>query len=409
MSKKLLTVSLNIKTALLVFSVLILFGVSSAVVFTISSLSHQANELYKVVNRMNDDIRYKDSRWDLFLLNSDPLLPGGESHYIIANDGFVIERWRPIDGLLDTSNLQHILEFTSPKTVTTPSNEKWRVVSVPLRDHNEEIGAVFVSRHMGEGDNIDIADRRLERDLDWALNNITVQNGQIDVSMLDLRQTQYDTSLKVVDRYNQILAKTNNSNAIERAPTYIDTSYLREFLDGKTPYIYWSKSIPYLVLAEPVQTEQNETVGVIVVARSQQSLLNTIFQYIVVIVVFILILIPLYMFWQRRMTTQEPIRTISFDPQDCKIRVGKQLVDIPEDTHQFHIVSALFSNPSKDWSAEEIAKKFDEESEQHLWRRVYDAMLIVNKKGEPFIGTKLIVIKDKKFLLNPKLLDAILS
>ncbi|MFA9289037.1 MAG: hypothetical protein ACEQSA_04110, partial [Weeksellaceae bacterium] len=97
-----------------------------------------------------------------------------------------------------------------------------------------------------------------------------------------------------------------------------------------------------------------------------------------------------------------------FDPTDGIIHIDKAKIELPLDSHQYHLAVCLFKNPTKPCTAEDVGKEFNE-VDGNLWRRVYDAMLIVNKKVEPYTGEKLCVIRNKHFMINPRVIDNLRS
>lgn len=385
-----------------VITILSIFALASAIFIALYSFQYNKSEVEKIITRMYEDINYSNGKWDLFLLNSDPLLPGGESHYIITSEGYVIDRWRPITGYLDTSNIDFILEFQTPETFITPTQEQWRMLSAPIKNGNEIVGAVLVSKYIAEEDNMSIIDKRLKSDLDFVLKRTKVNGEQIDLSGLDIRETQYDVSIKVVDKYNTIITKTNNSNSIDRVPNYIDSSYISTELQSNHTKIIFDKvtNEPFLIVISPFQNN-NETVGIIIVGKSLSFLFSLISLFLLTILLLVILFYIIWYIFYRRIHTIMS-HEIKFDKEKGMLLIDNNRIEIPDNSHQFHIVSSLFKNPNEPQSAEEITSHFGE-NEGNIWRRVYDAMLIVNKKVEPSIGHKLIIIRNKKFLINPEL------
>lgn len=391
------------KFFLITFLVIVTICTVLSIVFiSIYSFHFNKSEVEAIITRMYEDIDYKNGKWNLFLLNSDPLLPGGESHYIITSEGYVIDRWRPISGYLDTSNIDFILRFQTPETFTTPTQEQWRMLSAPISNNNEIVGAILVSKFIAEEDDMSIIDKRLQNDLDFVIKRTKVNGEQIDLSELDIRETQYDVSIKVVDKYNTIITKTNNSNSIDRVPNFIDSSYVSKELKSNHTKIIFDQvtNEPYLIVISPFQSN-NETVGIIVVGKSLSYLFSLIMLFLISILVLVILCCVIWFIFYKRIHTIMS-HVINFDKEKGLLLIDNDRIEIPNNSHQYHIVSSLFDKPNEPLSAEEITSQFGE-TEGNIWRRVYDAMLIVNKKVEPYIGHKLIIIRNKKFTINPEL------
>lgn len=372
----------------------------SGLIFATSSFLIELSEVKSVAKRINEDISLKNQKWNLFYLNSDPVLPGGESHYIIASDGFIVERWRPVNGLLDTARLSYILNFSNLETVSTPSNEKWRVLSSPIYADSEIIGAIFVSSYINEGSDLKIIDERIAKDMAYVKKFITVVNDKIDVSKLDLRGTHYDVSIKVVDKFNQILTKSNNSNAIERAPIYIDASYLRYFLEKDKVFIHFDGFEPYLVVSKIVEDQVKEDKGVIVVARSLASNIKILSQYFGSMLLIFAIVILGHSIIDSKFGTGKMIDDIKFLIDDGVLKINKNEIVIYKETIQYQLIKVLFANPKKEFNYSEIIINENKEPESHQWKSVYDAVVVVNRKTEKYLSKKLIKVANKKFYID---------
>lgn len=312
------------------FTILISFTLLSAVFIGLYSFEINRQDLIKIIHRMHEDITFKDNKWNLFYLNSDPLLPGGESHYIISSEGYVIDRWRPISGYLDTSNLEFILKFQTPQTFTTPTQEQWRMLSMPIKNNNEIIGGILVSKFIAEEDNLPVIDKRLEKDMNFVLQKLQIHDETIDVSTLDFRDTQYDISIKVVDKYNNIITKTNNSNSIDRIPNYIDSSYVSKELRSTNVKLIFDENSkePYLVIISPFQNN-TDIVGMIIVGRSVADVFKLLGLYFLSSLLFISILLGVWYYFKTKIATEQ--FTVNFDDKkgfliiNSKIKIQKYL------------------------------------------------------------------------------------
>ncbi len=377
--------------------------VSTAIIYFVS-FQINIKEIEEITNRMNENIRYNNGIWDLHYLNADPELPGTNSHYILSIDGYVIERWRALSGFLNTSDMQYLLQFTQPTTITAPTKEQWRMLSVPFKQGGVTMGVLTVSRHISEEDTISVIDQKLLKEVSFVKQKVQIKNGTLDISELDIRQTQYDVSFKLVDNYNNIIVKTNNSNSIERTPNYIDRSYVaRELTEKKYRIIRDADTrVPYLVTHQSVRGKSGEIGGIIVVAKSLKELQNLLIIYVIGQSVLLAGLSPLLWILYKRITHKPTVRHLQFDAENGIIEINNDAVEIPLETHQYELVCLIFQDPEREWTVKEVTQKFDEQS-GNLWRKVYDAMLLVNKRVEPHLRDKLIAVSDKKFSMNPRL------
>ncbi len=377
-------------------------GISSGIIFVVSIRINNA-ELESVINRIKEDIRYRDGVWDMSYLNSDPELPTTHSHYIVTTDGYVIERWRAINGFMNTSDMNYLLQFETPQTIVAPTQEKWRMVSWPIRDGDQTLGVFAFGHHISIEDDLAVIDDKLNEEMKFVMSKTVVQDGRIDASKLDIRQTQYDISFKLVDRHNNVLVKTNNSNSIERTPNYLDRSYVADEIEN-TGFRIIRDAVtrkPFLIVSSPVLGEKNAPVGVVIVGKSLSELQNLLFIYMTVHGILLLIAAPLLWFLYKQVTHKPMIRHLHFDTENGIIEINNESVEIPRDTNQFVLSRLIFKQPMKGWEVDEVATHFDDKK-GNVWRKVYDAMLLVNKRVEPLLHDKLVMVADKKFCMNPK-------
>ncbi|MFA9288887.1 MAG: hypothetical protein ACEQSA_03340, partial [Weeksellaceae bacterium] len=64
------------RVSLFIIGVGSLFVLVSVAIIFFSSLYFSRQQVNEIITRMQEDIRYKDGFWDLYYLDSDPLLPG---------------------------------------------------------------------------------------------------------------------------------------------------------------------------------------------------------------------------------------------------------------------------------------------------------------------------------------------
>lgn len=112
--------------------VVALFIVQAAVgYFVIHSVMFGSVEssIREVNQRVRSSIEFHNGTWDISRYNADPEIPGPTRLYIFANDGFVIDRWRPIPGYMNISDARHLLSYQKPVDC---SNNSYFIVSTLL-------------------------------------------------------------------------------------------------------------------------------------------------------------------------------------------------------------------------------------------------------------------------------------
>lgn len=364
--------------------------------------------LETTVARVKDDIKYSNGQWDTFNYNSDPTLPGGNPLYILTIDGYIIDRWRPIVGLLYTLDINYLLQFKTPQTVSLNPHELWRMYTLPIEKDKKILGAVAVSIYNPTERNMEEIDNRLKEDAQIILSQIQIVDEELDVSRVDIRKTGFDTAIRIADKYNTLLAKSNNSNSIDRTPSVIDRSYIaaeiqqpgyRQVKDSETGEPFFILSSPFIV--------EGEVVGLVVAGYPLMNVYLQLKNYAIYQSIALLIASLINWFIIRRYIIAPRqvlnIRNIEFQKKENKLIINDAVIEIPEDTNQHVLCDAILGKPQKKWTAEEISVRF-EDSSGNPWRKVYDAMVLVNKKVEPELKAKLIVVKDAEFYVNPRVI-----
>ncbi len=413
-----------IKKLALVFVVLFLlqFIVEGFILRRIA-LNQTEQQLKKSIARVKEDITYNNNRWDMRRYNADPNVPDSYPLYILSTDGFILDRWKPVRGYLDVSDIKHLLTYQPPKTINTPTGQTWRVFSKPIVQNGETLGVVTVGAFEPQG-NISDIDSQLENVASFVFSKITIQNGQIEAKNLDVRDVSYNISFQVVDKYNRILSKNNNTNSIDRIPNYIDLSYIGEELNS-SPIKQVQDSVTresFLIATEPIVNKQQTVIGLIVMGKSILSINQIYYTYFVTeaVTAGITIIIALYIAYRliknylknaphKQIEKKEEVEKISFDKKASVLHVGSQEIAIPYGTNQYYFLEALFSNSKKHWEVDELLERFGEDPFSNNWRKVYDAMTILNKKAAEFLPTKLITLQDKTYYINPQLLPKLTS
>lgn len=392
---------------------------SASFVYT-SAIQDIKKNLSAFTLRIQKDLKYNNGKWDTQLYNADPLTPypNGSSGfpyplYIVANNGFIIERSKPIKGLLDTSDFKHLIQFQIPQTIDGITSEKWRIYSKPILSNGKTIGAIVVSYYNPSSTNMEIIDKKLKDNLALIEASLRISNGLISVNKLDIRNIHYEFSFEVIDIYNNVLV--NNG----RVPTFVDRSYFSRELSEKRSRIVTdtNTSEKYYIVSHPIYSTNGEVVGLIVAGEEISKIYKTLQNYILFsIVVTIVLVLPLISYMSgilrkdivillsASVFDKLQVKKIKFDKKSSKIFLDKTSFSIPYASNQYYICLALFSHITKKWEYDELLEKIGDNSVENLnTRKVYDAVLAINKK----VGIKIIEYEQKAFFLNPEILPLI--
>src|SRR6185503_16008359 len=79
--------------------------------------NHVTQELTESIQRIQEDIQYSNGKWDMHRYNADPDVPESSPLYIVSTDGFIVDRWKPVHGYLDISDIKHLLTYQTPQTI----------------------------------------------------------------------------------------------------------------------------------------------------------------------------------------------------------------------------------------------------------------------------------------------------
>ena len=396
--------------------------VGSIIVYE-SALKDSRDYVLTSVKRIENDINYSNGKWNLYRYNADPNAADTYPIYILGSDGYVVDRWKPVFGYLDTSDFKHLITFTTPQTINTPTNQEWRIYSKLITGSNSEVIGVITVSYFNPADNNTTVDTKITEEANTIASKITIKNDQITNVSVDPRELNYDVAYQVVDQYNKILAKSNNSNSIDRIPNFIDSSYVGSAIDNPGfQQIQDNKTHEkFIVYATPLTDSNNDIVGVLVVGKSISFIDNILVNYViskliygfiitVVFATFALWVIRRYLnkYLRENRLKEEEIKKISFNKASSTIYIDDIEIAIPYATNQYTLCVSLFSAPKKHWETDELLEKFGEHELENNWRKVYDTVLIVNKKVSQYANIKLIISKDKVYQLNPQLLTKIL-
>jgi hypothetical protein len=414
----------NIRTGIklfLIFLFLISFQVITSYFLIQENAINEVNaETEKFAERVKSDFKYENGKWDTTLYNSDPLTPlpnqsGTTPIYVITTDGFVIDRSKPINGFLDTSDYKHLIAFTKHTTLEAASNETWRVLSKQIERDGKVYGVITVAYYQPNESLIKDIDDILSKDVALIDNELKIKDGEVDAGSLDIRNTHFEAAFEVVNRYNKVII--NNG----RTPTFIDSSYVNEQLNKPDfqNLIDQNTKEEFIISKKTILDEQNNPVGIVIVGRS----INTINQLLANYLLFstligLLLTLPLTILSayflnrevqslvkSKEISEKSPLKltSIEFNKKESYISINGEKIEIPYATNQYYLCAALFGNPSKRWEQDELLEKFGEDPDSFGARKIYDTAIAINKKLE----IKLILYKDKTFRINPELLNLI--
>lgn len=377
-------------------------------------MNQSREDLDKVTKRIQEDIFFKDGKWDLSSYNADSNIVDNNPLYIISSEGVVIERSRPINGLLDLSRFTLINQYLFPTTIETVTNEKWRVLAEPINSGDQAIGIIFTSFYQPDEQHLSQIDQDLQKVIQTVRADLSVDGDIIDVSRVDSRKVPYNINFQIVTRFNKVLFQSNNNNTVTRMPTNIDRSYVDIQLKGET-YREVSDEVTnkkYLVSTTQIFNDKKLTSGIIVTGIPLDKIYYALTIFCILSVgvgiLGLIILIPIsYRLFvvihsdAKKVITNKPLpQSIIFLKQDCKLVINGQSIDIPYASYQYYFCQSLMQKPQKKWEADELLELFGEDIGVEKWRKVYDTMVGINKKTSHLVD-KLFLVKNKRYYLNP--------
>ncbi len=372
------------------------------------------NSLTEFIAQVKGDVIYRNGTWDLSKYNSDPAMPYPNTPnpfplYIITKEGYVIERSRPIKGLLDASDFKHLSAFADTHDLTSPTNEKWRVLAVPITRDGMTVGVAGAAYYNPSPRITSEVDTKLQSTLEYIVSHIRFNKTGVVTKEVDIRNIPYDVSFEVVDTYNHVLL--NNG----RMPSFIDPSYFSDELQhlGNRTVKDQSTGEEFLMHTAVITDGRQQPVSIVVAAKSIGSL-NTVMKdflyYMIIIDLAFIALFGLILakiidrtlhLWAEHggeQRTEDRPGLISFDAGRSEIQIDSKTVDIPLASNQFYMTKALFSTPGKRWPQEDLTSQFPTDTSSFNARTLYDTMLAINKKT----GIKLVIYKDKLYSINPE-------
>lgn len=410
------------KSLILIFTVFVVLQIAiGALAIVYSATSQTYNSLDAVGKRVKQDIVYNNGTWDTSRYDTDAQIPGPYRLYVLTKDGFVIDRWRPIDGHLDTSDFKQLQTYAKPQNVKTVTGHEWRMLSVPINSPSGKVvGLVAVGKLDPENQNLAEADGVLLEAAKHLKVGINADETGIDVSGVDILGLPYNVSFQVVDQFNKIHVKSGNSNSIDRLPNYIDPSYIVENL--KAPFWKWvtdsKNSEMFMLKSEPIVDANGTAVGAVVVARSSNENFNTLRMYVHSAIVVAIIIVGafslfVYLLSKRGKDNEqsapaplslEEVESIEFDKNNHQLIINDRNIGLTNGTNQYLMLQAMLAAPKKKWSADELLDKIGEDINRNGWRKLYDAMSSVNKKTAAAMVPKLITTSNKTYRVNTELI-----
>lgn len=397
-----------------------LLGTSTAVLF-VAGMLQTKSFVHDVGQHALHDIRYKDGMWDMTVYHADPEVPGAYRLYVVASNGFVIERWRPVPGYVDTSDAKYLLAYQTPQTVHTITGEDWRLYAQPITHDDNRYGVVAAASSSPTEDRLAAIDLRLQQTVAAIRARLSVgKDGVVQAGGVDERAIPYDLSIQVVDQYNRIVIKNNNASSLGGIPNYVDPSYVQTELKRQTTKLFVDNKNGehFMASSWPVYDKNHAVVGTVIVAKTISPLYQLLRQFLLwggLVQLGILAIIA-YQWPRSRRTTPEAtvaptariltlddIQHVSFSKKDCVLYINNQKISLMYASNQYYLCAALFGAPSKKWETDILLEKFGEGIDAYSWRKVYDAMITLNKKVALIMEPRLIVNNNKTYQLNPEL------
>lgn len=375
------------------------------------------------VDRIASKISYKNGIWNVDKYSADITTPhphgtGGftDPLYIVTADGFVIERNALIPGFLDSTNLQKLQQYNEPTTVSTLTNEKWRIRTIPIGDRAPFDGLIVAAYYAPFEDSLEEIDQKLNASLETIDNRLSQVKGN-SLSGVDFDDVPYDVSFEIITNFNKILS--NNG----RIPSYIDPSYVADQIENYKPLQFYrtESGESFVLVARIIRDESNTPIGIIISGQPLTKYFYTIrdsagifflitaFSSLILSLAFLVYTIGhregVWYSLFYRVSKKELPESIMYDPKTGVLLLDHEIkVEFPSDTHQYSMVTVLLKNPRKKWGQDELARQMNISSQTpNIWRTLYDASIIINRK----IGFKLVEYKNKEFSLNPSTLKSI--
>jgi hypothetical protein len=374
-----------------------------------AAVSEIEKSLSVTIENIRKDILYDNGKWDVAAYNSDfgskSSNPLNESPlYVITTDGFIIDRSNLIAGFLDSVDFKHLLTYTSPQTITTPTNEVWRIIATPIRNNGKIIGIVTVSYYSPNIELYEEIDQKLKESVSSIGLQIKVDGGKVNLKSVKIRNIPADISYLVATNFNQVIIVNG------RIPRYLDVSYIApELMVRRRIVADVNTQEEFLVLSKTLTDNKGLPVGIIIVGRSLKNLSHILHNYVLFSLLSSLTIgLPLVMlaafllkkgFLELIKNDSRPaFKIIFFDRKKSVIQIDRTQILVPYSSNQYYLCEAIFSSPNKLWENDELLERFGEQEMGGKTRKIYDAMLAINKR----VGFRLIFHKEKTYRFNPE-------
>lgn len=399
-------------------SIILVIPISGYISYTLAMQEARA-ELEATTKRVQEDIKFTENQWDTTNYLADSAIPDDKPLYIIASNGFVVERWKPIQGFLDVVEFTTLLSYETPETVTTITNEKWRIFSKPIEHRNKVVGVITVTKYNPESDDLANLDEDLRQTVEIIQKNLHVQGDTITLQNRDTMQVPYNITYQVVSRFNKLLYHKTNNDGLMRSPSFIDNSYIDTQLRRRRERTVTESGTKktFLIRTEPLYDSNNSLQGIIVAGTPVDSIHNALHKNSIIMLFTSLVVsslfIPLFVYALRSYKNTiikayeqgkltATVTAIAFNKKQSLIQIDEHQIKIPYASFQYYFCTTLFSKPQKKWETDEILDAFGEEVNASSWRKVYDAMTALNKKTGSILHDKLFIVQNKTFRINPE-------
>ena len=412
----------KISTAVIVLAVIFVLQIAGGLVIGQTMNVWLGSMLDDVMRRTQADVSIDGDNWDISKYNTDPAIKGGYRLYIFSNDGFVVDRQRPIGGFFDISNFKQQSEYTDPQTIHTITGQEWRMYSRIISDSDQEVGVISVASPGPFASNISDVDHQLKQTAAQIASKVRVKNGQADASAVDNRLVPIGTPFQIVNKYNRILAKSQNSHSIDQLPDTIDATYVLRGLErsGTKQATDTKTGESFLTASRPLMDNNGNQRGVVIASLPLAANHFALKTYAIFwITIDLLAMLPLLILaWRRRNRNRvipentkllrlQDIESISFVKSENSLQINQHKIPLTYATNQYYLCIALLTSRRRIWETDELIEKFGEQHGDMSWRKVYDTMVNLNKKTSQIMEPKLIITNNKTYQLNPELQEKI--
>lgn len=427
-------VKLVIKILLVVGLFFIVYLIVNLLYLRWASYNDIKYALKETATQINEDLVYKNGKWDTSTYVNDDLISQTNPLYIISANGFIIDRESPIIGFLDTSNFDFSSSFQTLSTITTPAGEQWRLYSVPVIKDGLELGTIIVGYYQPEKTALKDIDNQLSIASEMIESLIAINGNKINANNVNSKNISIKISYEIVDRFNHTL------QSVGGIPAYIDRSYVANELHKDYQTVTDSSTgEEFLVYVRPMLASNNP-VALIATGYSLKQVNSDlrnqfIFSIVSGLIVGIIMLLLLGYLLKNEIAriVQEASKTIKqvlyvshrggefgFDKDTGLLYLYDKKIEIPVKTKQYYICKVLFSRPNKNWENDEVIDRLPPavlESEaldmyessignddmKKKARMIYDAIRLLNEKGRKIFGSDIVLIQGKTYRINPSI------